>query len=282
MVAKSRLVLPEAEWGPTCSDSLLVKALPANTRREDLLAAFGSFGCISDVNLPRDYHTGQFRGFAFIKFADRRDAERALYEHDAWRFFGVQVQVILATRGRKTPEEMALREGRVSGGPGYYDPVELPLPCPRARSQTTSPTRYDPDCRDLVREAQQHGQPRPLSTSLPHYFRGTSYSLKRHESQSCDRPVLRSPSPNYRGRPRSRSSLTERPPSGPRCGSSERPRVSYPSNGRSGTSRSRSRSTCRYPDTYQYRAPYRYGALSRHTYAGRPQRYVSQTRFSSR
>lgn len=35
----------------------------------------------------------QFRGFAFIKYFDRRSADRAVREHGVWRYFGDQVKV---------------------------------------------------------------------------------------------------------------------------------------------------------------------------------------------
>ena len=39
---------------------------------------FGKFGELGDVYVPRDHVTKESRGFAFVRFKDRRDAEASV------------------------------------------------------------------------------------------------------------------------------------------------------------------------------------------------------------
>lgn len=53
------------------------------TEQEDLKHYFGKFGELMDCFVPRDRNTGASRGFGFVTFVDKRDAEEAEKEtHD--------------------------------------------------------------------------------------------------------------------------------------------------------------------------------------------------------
>jgi RNA recognition motif-containing protein len=64
---------------------LYVGNLPFSTTEQQLREAFEQFGEISDVHMPKDRDSGDFRGFAFVEFADAQsadDATNALNETD--------------------------------------------------------------------------------------------------------------------------------------------------------------------------------------------------------
>ncbi len=50
----------------------------------DLREEFGKFGEVKDVHMPKDYHTGKLRGFAFIEFGDKESAATAQEKMDKY------------------------------------------------------------------------------------------------------------------------------------------------------------------------------------------------------
>ncbi|TVU04891.1 hypothetical protein EJB05_48032, partial [Eragrostis curvula] len=61
------------------SCSLLVRNIPISVRAEDLRVPFERFGPVRDVYIPKDYYSGEPRGFAFVEFVDPYDASEAQY-----------------------------------------------------------------------------------------------------------------------------------------------------------------------------------------------------------
>ncbi|KAL5973322.1 hypothetical protein ACLOJK_029972 [Asimina triloba] len=94
--------------------SLLVRNIPLNCRPEDLRVPFERFGPVRDVYIPKDYYTGEPRGFAFVQFVDPHDASEAQYHMNRQLFGGREITVVLAAETRKRPEEMRAR-ARVRG-----------------------------------------------------------------------------------------------------------------------------------------------------------------------
>ncbi|CAN1284034.1 Serine/arginine-rich SC35-like splicing factor SCL28 [Linum perenne] len=47
---------------------LLVRNLPMDARTEDLRIPFEKYGPLKDIYLPKNYYTGEPRGFGFVKF----------------------------------------------------------------------------------------------------------------------------------------------------------------------------------------------------------------------
>ncbi|XP_078159963.1 serine/arginine-rich SC35-like splicing factor SCL30A isoform X2 [Carex rostrata] len=90
--------------------SLLVRNLRRNCRPDDLRRPFGQFGRLKDIYLPRDYNTGDPRGFGFIQYYDPRDAEEAKYQLDGQILLGREMTVVLTEENRKKPNEMRSRE----------------------------------------------------------------------------------------------------------------------------------------------------------------------------
>uniref|UniRef100_A0A1D1YCJ2 Serine/arginine-rich splicing factor 12 n=1 Tax=Anthurium amnicola TaxID=1678845 RepID=A0A1D1YCJ2_9ARAE len=89
--------------------SLLVRNIPLNCRPEDLRVPFERFGPVRDVYLPKDYYTGDSRGFAFVEFINPHDASEAQYHMDRRVFGGREITVVAAAETRKRPEEMRHR-----------------------------------------------------------------------------------------------------------------------------------------------------------------------------
>ncbi|KAJ9554872.1 hypothetical protein OSB04_009486 [Centaurea solstitialis] len=90
--------------------SLLVRNLHHGCRPEDLRGPFGEFGPLKDVYLPRDYHTGEPRGFGFVQYLDPDDAAEAKYQMDGQILLGRELTVVFAEENRKKPSEMRARE----------------------------------------------------------------------------------------------------------------------------------------------------------------------------
>nr|KYP74002.1 35 kDa SR repressor protein [Cajanus cajan] len=92
--------------------SLLVRNLHRDCRPDDLHGPFGQFGPLKDVYLPRDYYTGEPRGFGFVQYVDPADAADAKYHMDGQIFLGREITVVFAEENRKKPAEMRARERR--------------------------------------------------------------------------------------------------------------------------------------------------------------------------
>ncbi|CAN1144308.1 Serine/arginine-rich SC35-like splicing factor SCL30A [Linum perenne] len=90
--------------------SLLVRNLRHDCRPDDLRVAFGQFGPLKDIYLPRDYYTGEPRGFGFIQFVDPSDAADAKYNMDGEVLLGRELTVVFAEENRKKPSEMRARD----------------------------------------------------------------------------------------------------------------------------------------------------------------------------
>ena len=90
--------------------------------------AFGRIGEVRDVYIPRDYHSQQPKGFAFIEYATPEMAREARDEMDKFLMKGRELEVVYAQEKRKTPVEMrgrvvdgSQRRGRGGGGGGGAD-----------------------------------------------------------------------------------------------------------------------------------------------------------------
>ncbi|KAL3719835.1 hypothetical protein ACJRO7_004766 [Eucalyptus globulus] len=75
----------------------------------------GKFGALKDIYLPRDYYTGEPRGFGFVQYVDPADAAEAKYHMDGYVLLGWELTVVFAEENRKKPTEMRARE-RISRG----------------------------------------------------------------------------------------------------------------------------------------------------------------------
>ena len=80
--------------------------------------AFGRIGDVRDVYIPRDFHSQQPKGFAFIEYATPEMAREARDEMDKFLMKGRELEVVYAQEKRKSPGEM---RGRVVDGSGSRD-----------------------------------------------------------------------------------------------------------------------------------------------------------------
>ncbi|KAJ0177036.1 hypothetical protein K1T71_007045 [Dendrolimus kikuchii] len=74
--------------------SLKVDNLTYRTTPEDLRRVFERCGEVGDIYIPRDRYTRESRGFAFVRFYDRRDAEEALDSLDGRMLDGRELRPI--------------------------------------------------------------------------------------------------------------------------------------------------------------------------------------------
>ncbi len=59
-------------------NQLFVGNLAFSTTKEELEAAFSTYGTVVEVKIPIDRDTGRVRGFAFVTFDNQQAAEKAL------------------------------------------------------------------------------------------------------------------------------------------------------------------------------------------------------------
>ncbi|KAI9105484.1 hypothetical protein DFS34DRAFT_599626 [Phlyctochytrium arcticum] len=171
--------------------SLFIRGLSDDTRSQDLLEAFQKYGTVTDCYLPRDFYTGNSRGFAYIQYATQDEADRAFSKIEYITIGGKTVTVEWAAGRRKTPGEM---RGR-GNGPRQSQ-------CrPRNRSRSRSrQRRYRSRSRSYDRSRRRYSQSRSRS---PRRSRRDDASPNRKYSRRDDAP------PNRRA---SRQSTSRSPP----------------------------------------------------------------------
>ncbi|KAH8267508.1 hypothetical protein KR018_009773 [Drosophila ironensis] len=111
-----------------------VDNLTYRTTPEDLRRVFERCGEVGDIYIPRDRYTRESRGFAFVRFYDKRDAEDALEAMDGRMLDGRELRVQMARYGRPsspTRSSSGRRGGPGGGGAGGG----------RRRSRSRSPMR---------------------------------------------------------------------------------------------------------------------------------------------
>ncbi|EDO29859.1 predicted protein [Nematostella vectensis] len=123
----------DSQRGPPEIDgmtSLKVDNLTYRTTVEDLKQVFKKYGDLGDIYIPRDRNTHESRGFAFVRFYEKRDAEDAMDCMDRHLLDGREVRVQMARYGRPT-DSYRPRRSRGYGGSSRY----------RSRSRSRSPRR---------------------------------------------------------------------------------------------------------------------------------------------
>ncbi|CAL1169466.1 unnamed protein product [Cladocopium goreaui] len=100
--------------------SLKVDGFYPDTRKDEVWDFFQKCGRIGDVYLPRDHDTQKNRGFAFVRFFDKKDAEMCVQDMDGQMFQGSKLRVNFAQVGRgPEPRREPGRRGRNSSSQSY-------------------------------------------------------------------------------------------------------------------------------------------------------------------
>eukprot|EP00041_Stephanoeca_diplocostata_P041872 m.9281 g.9281 ORF g.9281 m.9281 type:complete len:141 (+) comp6876_c0_seq2:1083-1505(+) len=103
---------------------------PFKTAERDLEDHFAKYGKIMDIFIPRDKRTMQSKGFGFVTFYDRRDAEDAEVGTNDREFMGRRIRVNFARQRPPIDEPRSRRDDRggygdrdrgYGGGRGGYD-----------------------------------------------------------------------------------------------------------------------------------------------------------------
>ncbi|KAG0449492.1 hypothetical protein HPP92_027339 [Vanilla planifolia] len=174
---------------------LLIRNISLDARPEDLRIPFERFGPIKDVYLPRNYYTGEPRGFGFVKYRFPEDAAEAKLQMNHQIIGGREISIVFAEENRKTPQEMRMTariSGRYNGG-GSRGRSPPRSPRRRYRSYSRSPSPQH-DSREHERNAREYYS--PAGSVSPSPGNGRNYKSPR---------ASLSPEANGRRSPRSRS-----------------------------------------------------------------------------
>merc|ERR1719447_988122 len=132
--------------------SLKVDGLSHRTTTDDLEGLFDKYGRIGDVYIPKDYRTKESRGFGFVRYFNKHDAEDAIDGLDGRKYDGRELSVQYASIRYDRPDE---RRGGGGGRGGGRD---------RSRSRSRSRSRDRRD-RSRSRSGGRRGRDRSRSNS---------------------------------------------------------------------------------------------------------------------
>lgn len=90
---------------------IYVGNLPFTVTEADLQKHFGEFGEIVNLKLIIDKFTGKSKGFGFIEYSSKEDAEKAVAASDGKDFQGRSIRVNISK-----PKDDSGRGGRSGGG----------------------------------------------------------------------------------------------------------------------------------------------------------------------
>mmetsp|Transcript_41263 Transcript_41263/g.54264 ORF Transcript_41263/g.54264 Transcript_41263/m.54264 type:complete len:207 (+) Transcript_41263:181-801(+) len=170
---------------------------------EELRRLFDRYGDIGDVYIPRDIRTNESRGFGFVRFFDRRDAEDAMDAMDREVVDGRELRVQFAERDRPRNPRQYFTD-RYSGPPprsrgGRYDDYGYD-------NRRRGGGRYDDyDSYDRRRRSRSGSRNRSRRSRSRSRSPKRSYTPSRSRSRSRSASHSRSPSVRRGGYSRSRS-----------------------------------------------------------------------------
>eukprot|EP01029_Cantina_marsupialis_P029746 TRINITY_DN782124_c0_g1_i1.p1 TRINITY_DN782124_c0_g1~~TRINITY_DN782124_c0_g1_i1.p1 ORF type:complete len:205 (-),score=35.83 TRINITY_DN782124_c0_g1_i1:319-933(-) len=170
--------------------SLLVANIDFKTRQTDLDHYFKKYGEIGDIFIPRNKRTGESRGFAFVRYYHKDEAEEARKDMDGYELDGRRISVEFAKYGREE-------------GPSRRKPSRS---YSRSRSRSYGRRRYSRSrSRSYGRRYHSRGDRGRYRRSRSPPRRRRSYSRSVSRSVSGSRSRSRSVNRNNRNRSGSRS-----------------------------------------------------------------------------
>ncbi|XP_009610113.1 serine/arginine-rich SC35-like splicing factor SCL28 [Nicotiana tomentosiformis] len=224
---------------------LLVRNISLSARPEDVRVPFERFGPVKDVYLPKNYYTGEPRGFGFVKFRYAEDAAEAKAHLNCTVIGGREIRIVFAEENRKTPQEMnrVLRTSGPSARGSYrrHSPQRFPSRRYHSYSRSASPARRDSRDRDRENRDDYYSPRRCRSKSPSVSLRDErNYRLNGRSSRQS-RQMSRSNSPRIQKKGRSSPSPRDNSPIAHDVDSAPR-RLERPGRNADSSARSRSRS----------------------------------------
>merc|ERR1712235_201925 len=160
--------------------SLKIDNLSYRTDLETLRRKFGKYGEIGDVYVPKDKY-GESRGFAFVRFYDKRDAEDAIDAMDGKELDGRDLRVDIARHDRPQPSRRRYRSRSRSRSRRRYSRSRSRDRYGSRRRYSRSPRRRS-SSRDRRRDRRSRTRSPPSRRGSPSRSRSRSASRSRSKS----------------------------------------------------------------------------------------------------
>src|SRR5262245_38874647 len=122
---------------------LYIGNLPFNVTEEELREYFSIIGPLSYLSLPTDLETGKQRGFAFVEFKDRAQADEAIRRFNNQSFKGRSLSVSEARPRNESPRGAPTRPSLSRPGPtAGAEPADPPGSKPGRNLGPDKPSRH--------------------------------------------------------------------------------------------------------------------------------------------
>jgi RNA recognition motif-containing protein len=137
---------------------LFVGNLPYDVTEADLREHFAAVGPLSYISLPTDRDTGRLRGFAFVEFSERADAEEAIRRFNNQMFQGRPLAVNEArARDDRSPSGPARPSSGPARPPSGPARPSAPRPSLPAAPSLGEERHFGPDAPPRRRRKQSKG-----------------------------------------------------------------------------------------------------------------------------
>jgi len=154
---------------------LHVANLAFHVAESDLSTLFGKFGRIIEVFILRDRASGRSKGAAFIKFANKQDAEMAIIQVNGTLQWGFEkpLRVSFADKQRNAPRVGLSHSGRTRPQQ-YYAPMPTPM--------------YQQHCQQQSANQSFRQQFLPSQQAPPHYQQNQLRYHSQQQQQNVNAP----------------------------------------------------------------------------------------------
>eukprot|EP00092_Neocalanus_flemingeri_P005789 GFUD01006231.1.p2 GENE.GFUD01006231.1~~GFUD01006231.1.p2 ORF type:complete len:192 (+),score=46.84 GFUD01006231.1:103-678(+) len=168
--------------------SVKVDGVSGRTTVGDLEYLFEKYGRIGDIYIPKEKYSKENRGFAFVRFFDKRDAEDAMDSLDGRMYDGRELRVQMAKYDRNESKRETRRgrsRSRSRSRSGSRSRRR------RSRSRSRSGSRTKRRSRSYSRDSGEKSKSRSKNRSRS---RSKSRDKKRSQSKNKDKKRSRSKS----------------------------------------------------------------------------------------